>query len=194
MVSWRSKLSVECDVIDEFILQKRYRTQLRTRILLFGDSHHSNSGDSYRFLQFNGKVIQKHSSDFIDSLLQNLEFQTVAETYPSSLFISHHVYESHNRTRLSDLSFPHSYPCHVSDMVHSFRNALFLHFHLYYSADRSTSDSMLCFPCGLPTACLFCAFPLHFVCINIAEAANSNMCVSQPGTLYKEVQCKKWEL
>lgn len=60
MVPWCSKLSVECDVIDEFILQKGQRIQLRTRILLFGDSCHSNSRDSYRLLQFNRKVTQKN--------------------------------------------------------------------------------------------------------------------------------------
>lgn len=69
MVSRCSKLSVECDVIDEFILQKGHGIQLRTRILLFGDSCRSNSRDSYRLLQFNRRVIRKHSSDFIDFLL-----------------------------------------------------------------------------------------------------------------------------
>ena len=44
----RSKLSVQCDVIDELISQEEHRIRLRTRILLFGDSCHSNSRDSYR--------------------------------------------------------------------------------------------------------------------------------------------------
>lgn len=64
-----STLSFECNVVDEFILQKGHRMQLKTRILLFGDSCHSNSRDSYRLLEFNRKVIQKYHSDFITSLL-----------------------------------------------------------------------------------------------------------------------------
>lgn len=89
VVSWCSKLSVECDVIDEFILQKGHRIQLRTRILLFGDSCHSNSRDSYKLLQFNRKVIQKHSSDSIDFLLKFLGYQTLVEE-------SHSLDESHS--------------------------------------------------------------------------------------------------
>lgn len=50
-------------------MHKGHGLQLRTRILLFGDSCHSNSRDSYRLLEFNRKVIQKYSSDFIASLL-----------------------------------------------------------------------------------------------------------------------------